>query len=109
MSWLRASRRDCHNLVSLEPERLYRYNPWLSEGVSIQLELIAENRVGLLRDIANVISRFGANIEKIKNSHLKSGTYSKITLKVLTADIADAAELIRALQEVETVTEVKRV
>jgi GTP pyrophosphokinase len=106
---LTVHRRDCHNLVSLEPERLYRYNPWLSEGVSIQLELIAENRVGLLRDIANVISRFGANIEKIKNSHLKSGTYSKITLKVLTADIADAAELIRALQEVETVTEVKRV
>lgn len=105
---LTVHRRGCHNISSLEPERLYNYNPWLSEGVSIELEILAENRVGLLRDVTEVISKFGANIEKINNTHLKGGLLSKIHLKLITADIAEAAELIRALQEVETVTEVKR-
>jgi GTP pyrophosphokinase len=106
---LTVHRRNCYNLASLEPERLYRYNPWLSEGVVIELVVMAENRVGLLRDITDVISQVGANIEKINNTHLKSGAMSKINLKLVTADIAEAAELIRALQEVETVTDVRRI
>lgn len=106
---LTVHRRDCYNLRSLEPERLYRYNPWLEEGVNIALEIKAENRVGLLRDVTEVISEYGANIEKITNSHLKGGLLSKIRINVVTTDISEAAELIRALQEVETVTEVKRV
>jgi GTP pyrophosphokinase len=106
---LTVHRRDCHNLVSLEPERLYHYNPWLGDGMTIDLEILAENRVGLLRDVTGVITAYGANIEKIKNSHIKAGLFSKIRLKVVTADISEAAELIRALQKVETVTSVKRV
>lgn len=106
---LTVHRRNCPNLESLEPERLYRYNPWLSEGTILELGVLAENRVGLLRDITDVISRHGANIEKIKNTHIKAGALSKISLKLVTADIVEAAELIRALQKVETVIEVKRV
>lgn len=106
---LTVHRRDCRNLLSLESERLYRYNPWLSDGVVVELEIFAENRVGLLRDVTGVISSFGANIEKIKNSHLKQGTISRVDLRVVAADIGEAAELIRALQKIETVTSVVRV
>lgn len=106
---LTVHKRSCRNVSSLESERLYRYNPWLSDGVSLGLEIVAENRVGLLRDVTDVITKFGANIEKIKNTHSRNGQTSRISLKVLTADISDAADLIRALKNVETVSEVTRV
>ncbi len=106
---LTVHKRSCTNIASLEPERLYHYNPWLSSGFSIELEVLAENRVGLIRDVTNVISRYGANIDHIENTHLLDGAKSKIMLTLFVADIAEAADIIRALGEVETVTGVTRV
>lgn len=100
-------KKYCPNIKGLEKERLFKYNPWEKNGFEVPLTIIASNRVGLIRDITEVISGEGVNIEKLKNSRVK-GIGSKINLVISVEDLGLAAKLIRKLADVKDVIEVKR-
>jgi GTP pyrophosphokinase len=105
---LTAHKKGCKNLKSLEPERLIEYNPWAKDLVKVNLEIYGKNRVGLLRDIADVISTKNANIERIKNSHPKGET-TRISLVLSLEDIAVCSDIIKRLASVKDIETVKRI
>lgn len=100
-------KKTCPNLKSLEKERLFKYTPWERECFEVPITITSSNRVGLIRDITEVISAEGVNIEKIKNARIK-GIGSKVNVVVSVEDLGIAAKLIKELSEVRDVIEVKR-
>lgn len=105
---LTAHKKNCRNLKSLESERLISYNPWKTEGLLVRLEVLSKNRVGLLRDITDIISGNGANIEEIKNFHPASGM-SRIKLEITVDDMGVLSEIVKKAGKVKDVESVKRV
>jgi GTP diphosphokinase / guanosine-3',5'-bis(diphosphate) 3'-diphosphatase len=100
-------KKSCPNVANLEKERTFDYNPWLHHGIEIPIEVIARNRLGLIRDVTAVISSENVNIEKFKNNRVKDG-YSKFNIVVSVDDLSLAAKLITRLSQVRDVREVKR-
>jgi len=98
---------SCKNLKSLEEERLFNYNPWTSSKVSLKIEIECQNRVGMIRDITDVISGQKINIEGHTSKVLKER--SIISLKIKVSEISEATELIKRLRKVKDVTSVKRI
>ncbi|MDD3480988.1 MAG: bifunctional (p)ppGpp synthetase/guanosine-3',5'-bis(diphosphate) 3'-pyrophosphohydrolase [Patescibacteria group bacterium] len=107
---LTVHRKDCSNLESLEEERLYYYNPWRDEIKDIEkIEVLAENRVGLIRDISNVIASYGVNIEKITNEHKKGSSLSRVVLALSMVELAELSDLLHALKDIPDVSGAKRI
>lgn len=104
---LTAHKKGCKNLKSLEAERLIRYNPWVRKEIKIKLEVLAKNRVGMLRDITEVISAAGANIESVQNNHL-DGQKTQINLTVSAEDVSVFSEIVRKLLAVKDIASVNR-
>lgn len=104
---LMAHKKGCPNLKSLEPDRLFAYNPWQKELLT-KLEVTALNRVGLLRDITGVISQNNVNIEKITNRHIAKGQKSKIELTISITDVSELPVLIKKILLISDVEGVKR-
>lgn len=104
---LTAHKKGCKNLKSLESERLIEFNPWAKEVFRFNLEILGKNRVGMLRDITEVISSGNANIESVKNSHV-SATETKIDLVISVEDIVAVADIIKKLSSTKDITSVSR-
>lgn len=105
---LTVHKTNCPNLKSLEKDRLFQYNPWVEESLSVSLVVVAENRVGLIRDVSEVISKAGVNIEKIKNRHRAKGKESYIDIVIAVEDISCVVNLIKKLGEIKGVKEIKK-
>jgi GTP pyrophosphokinase len=105
---LTAHKKGCSNLKSLERDRLFEYNPWQKELLS-GLAITAANRVGLLRDIANIISANNVNIEKITNRHIAKGQKSKIDVTISVNDLSELPFILREIASLPDVDEVIRV
>ena len=93
-------RKDCPNITNLdEPERLLEVN-WGAqyESYPVSIVIIAEDRVGLLKDITTTISESRTNITSISSADHEDGTTSIF----LTIDIPDIVHLSRLLGKLES-------
>ena len=93
-------RRDCTNIVSLkEKERLIEVK-WgqIHDVYTVNVEINAWNRVGVLRDITSVIAEENVNISAITTED--HGDTSSI---YLTLDINDMSQLTHLLSRVRSV------
>ncbi len=99
-------KRSCKNIKSLEKDRILEYNPW-KKTIFSEIEIRAANRIGLLFDISQIVSRLEINIDTIKNRHIKEGSQSKINISVQVDDVSELAELIEAINDIKDVFKVK--
>ncbi|HSX48397.1 MAG TPA: bifunctional (p)ppGpp synthetase/guanosine-3',5'-bis(diphosphate) 3'-pyrophosphohydrolase [Candidatus Nanoarchaeia archaeon] len=91
---------DCPNLPA-EPDRVVTAR-WELEGqqdrLVVPLEIVAANRVGLLRDLTGAISAQGINIGQIGSTHRKDGQETVVRLDVELADLFGLANLLKSIE-----------
>jgi len=103
-------RADCHNVLKEEePERLIRVE-WGQKGdlYPTQLQVLAWDRVGLVRDISTLIADEKVNITSMTVAE-SPDRQTSITLAIETSGLAQLARLISKMEGVKGVTSVNRV
>ncbi|MDD1685398.1 DUF5612 domain-containing protein [Methanoregula sp.] len=81
-----------------------------SEPEHLAIRIIAENRRGVLRDIATVVANHDANIVMINQEVFDSGPYCGMAELYFEYDCADASDhdsLVKDLNDIPSVKEVK--
>lgn len=106
-------RRDCHNVlrtVAEHPERFVEVD-WGREAdgsYSVDIQIQAFERVGLLRDITTLLSNEGINVTAVNT---QSDRRSHTALMVITAEVPNIDTLSKVLAQIgqlPNVTEVQR-
>jgi len=93
-------RRDCPNLRNHpEPERLMdlEWGSKLDERYPVKIQVLASDRAGLLRDIADVVSREGVNMRSASADGSEGG-HASLTA---TLEIRGSDQLLRVLSRLE--------
>jgi len=104
-------RRDCSNIADTpEPERLVEiaWGPDASERHPVDVEIRANDRPGLLRDISNLVSSSGVNITSARAEGNKGG----VGWLRLSLEFESAEQVVKVLQRIAhhpDVLEVRRV
>ena len=102
-------RRDCPNVVNHpEPERLMDLD-WgakVGEAYPVDIRVVAGDRAGLLRDIADVVTREGVNMRSAAaEGQDRDGT----VVLIATLDIRESEQLLRVLSRLERLPYVQHV
>jgi GTP pyrophosphokinase len=84
-------RQDCANITSLTPDQHERLMPadWGNTGeapFSAEIEVVALDRQGLLRDISEAISRERTNVTAVNTLSRGAHAFMRFTLQVTSAD-----------------------
>ena len=104
-------RRDCTNIADTpEPERLVEiaWGPDASERHTVDVEIRANDRPGLLRDISNLVSSSGVNITSARAEGNKGG----LGWLRMSLEFESAEQVVKVLQRIAhhpDVLEVRRV
>ncbi len=101
----RADCSDLRNLASKAPERVIE-TQWGTQGGSVfpvDIEIEAQDRAGLLRDIGEVLSR-----EKVNVTATRSQTRQQVARMAFTIEVSDIAALQKALGALREVPGVAR-
>jgi GTP diphosphokinase / guanosine-3',5'-bis(diphosphate) 3'-diphosphatase len=99
-------RRDCANARRAEPARLVEAHWSGSDRVESRLFVEVEDRVGMLKDLAQTVSEQGVNIRAIE-SHQRPETV-EVELVVEVEGVEELRELIQRLERLSGVLTVKR-
>ncbi|MBI2917137.1 MAG: bifunctional (p)ppGpp synthetase/guanosine-3',5'-bis(diphosphate) 3'-pyrophosphohydrolase [Chloroflexi bacterium] len=94
-------RRNCHNIMHEdEPQRIIPV-AWghTARLYPVDIEIMAWDRVGLLRDITSVISAEKINIASLNSGEPRDGVYAT----TITVDISGIEQLSRLLSKLEGV------
>ncbi len=97
-------RQDCPNVIGLAPDQRERLMPadWGKTGdeapFSADLEVVALDRQGLLRDVSEAISRERINVTAVNTLSRGAHAYMRFTLQVGSAD-----GILRVLRQVSDV------
>ncbi len=105
-------RQDCPNVTGLTPEQRERLMPadWGKAGeeapFSADLEVVALDRQGLLRDVSEAISRERINVTAVNTLSRGAHAFMRFTLQVGSAD--GIARVLRQVREVPGVDTARR-
>ena len=104
-------RADCTNVKYLEPERLIEA-VWpaqnaVGEKFISSLGITAEDRTGLVIEVATLINNMKISMTNINARAEKNGT-AVITVSVEISNVADLENLIKKIQSLKGVTSVSR-
>jgi GTP pyrophosphokinase len=94
-------RKDCPNLRNFpEPERLMPldWSAEVGESYAATIRVVATDRAGLLRDIAEVITAEGINVTSAKLTTIKDDRTAQIDA---TLEIRSSDQLVRLLNRLE--------
>ena len=105
-------RRSCPNVARLTASRPQRIMEvaWGASGQSspVQIELVADDRRGLLRDVSDALSNEKADIQAVNTaSNAQTGT-AVMTFQVLILDIAQLQRVLNRLTRVPGVRQLRR-
>ncbi|MEI6266934.1 MAG: bifunctional (p)ppGpp synthetase/guanosine-3',5'-bis(diphosphate) 3'-pyrophosphohydrolase [bacterium] len=98
-------RSDCKNLLTISPERIIDLDMEVNNQLNYEVEIISENRVGVLRDISQVFTSANINIENFQNVRNDEGD-SVINMTLCMDNpmkLADTLPKINSLKGVKTV------
>ncbi|MEO8083320.1 MAG: bifunctional (p)ppGpp synthetase/guanosine-3',5'-bis(diphosphate) 3'-pyrophosphohydrolase [Ardenticatenales bacterium] len=106
-------RTDCRNIAAQrakEPERFIQvaWAPRKSQTVPVELHVYAIDRSGLARDIADVVSRNGINMQGISALARDRDALAVVAVVVELESTDHLADLIDKLQNVTNVIDVRR-
>jgi RelA/SpoT family (p)ppGpp synthetase len=103
-------RRDCNNIVDTkEPERLVDidWGPERGERHTVDVEIRANDRRGLLSDLTNLVTNAGVNITAVRAEGSKGEGWLRMSL-----EFSSAEQVVSVLQRIDRhrdVLEVRRV
>ncbi|MBW2367660.1 MAG: bifunctional (p)ppGpp synthetase/guanosine-3',5'-bis(diphosphate) 3'-pyrophosphohydrolase [Deltaproteobacteria bacterium] len=103
-------RTTCVNALKMNPERRVdvSWNTGEADTYPVKINVQAEDRVGLLADIASTISKQGANILSADSEvHESKSVYQSFTITV--KDTAQLKTVMAAIRRVKPVRSVRRV
>ena len=103
-------RSGCPNILKTNPERLIdvQWDNHASESYPVKIKIRSLDRMGLLADVATIISKYGANILSAKTETRENRTVdSYFTLSVEDTDQLE--QVLAGLKKVKQVIEVFRV
>jgi GTP pyrophosphokinase len=101
-------RADCHNVINhREPERFVEVE-WAAQrgrsyGVPVRLD--AADRVGLLRDISNVVSGENVNMYGVRTTDVNDGAVAIFA----TLEVTSMEQLLRLFARLEMIRSVRGV
>jgi len=101
-------RRDCPNVSRLPQERLID-SAWGEPGgerFEVDIDVLANDRQGLLRDISEVLSREKVNVTATQTSSRSDTAHMMFTVEVL--DVGQVQRLVSAVGDVKGVTRARR-
>ena len=103
-------RSGCHNLrLHSEPERMVDVGWGRSSAMTpTRLQLVATDRVGLLRDITAIVSDEHINIHSITSEEHKEHPSATVSLTVYTTDIQQLSRLFARIEAIPGVISVIR-
>jgi len=105
-------RNDCRNFARMrgeKPERLLQVE-WSSAGetlIEVELVVFAYDRRGLVRDITDVVAQEHLSIEGM-NTLTDEDRIARVAFRLGVANLEQLGKLIRRLQSVPNVSEVRR-
>jgi RelA/SpoT family (p)ppGpp synthetase len=102
-------RRDCPNMQNHpEPERLMEltWGSKLGEVYPVEIQLVAQDRAGLLRDIADVVSREGVNMRSASADGPGKDGFAVLWA---TLEIRGSEQLLKVLSRLERLPYVQAV
>ena len=101
-------RRDCPNVSRMPQERMIE-SAWGQPGgerFAVDLEVLAHDRQGLLRDISELLSREKVNVTATQTASRSDTAHMMFTVEVL--DVVQVKRLLAAIGEVKGVIRVRR-
>ena len=101
-------RRDCPNVSRMPQERMIESGWGRPDGerFAIDLEVLAHDRQGLLRDISELLSREKVNVTATQTASRSDTAHMMFTVEVL--DVAQVQRLLGTIGEVKGVIRVRR-
>ncbi len=102
-------RADCPNIQKADPERIIQvsWDGTQKQLYSVVLQVVAIDRVGLLRDVSTVVSNEKINMRDVQTFDHKDHTVT-IQFAVEVADGAELSRLLLKLERLPDVIEVRR-
>ncbi len=107
-------RRDCHNVlhtVAKHPERLVEvdWGPEQTAGhYSVDIELVAFDRQGLLRDVITVLANEKLNITAVNTTTRRATHTTHMVITVEVPDLGVLSRVLARLGQLPNVTEARR-
>ncbi len=107
-------RRDCHNVlhtVAKHPERLVEvdWGPEQTAGhYSVDIELVAFDRQGLLRDVTTVLANEKLNITAVNTTTRRATHTTHMVITVEVPDLGVLSRVLARLGQLPNVTEARR-
>ncbi|MBF0266158.1 MAG: GTP diphosphokinase [Gammaproteobacteria bacterium] len=107
-------RTDCHNIVEMSREQSQRlidvqWNEQHSSAYSVDIEVIAIDRQGLLRDITTVLANSEINLLSVSSISNKSDMTAKLKLTIEIMGIEQLSSALNKLAQVSNVIESYRI
>lgn len=101
-------RQDCPNVVRMPQERMIESGWGQPDGerFAVDLDVLAYDRQGLLRDISELLSREKVNVTATRTASRSDTAHMMFTVEVL--DVAQVKRLLAAIGEVKGVIRVRR-
>lgn len=105
-------RRDCNNVIALKKNFPYRiidvkWNNDNSEYLEVTISIVANNELGLLGTVSNVIRDLRINILNANFDTKENRSVAKLVLQVNNTNLLE--QLLRKLRTVKGVLEVRRI
>jgi GTP diphosphokinase / guanosine-3',5'-bis(diphosphate) 3'-diphosphatase len=99
-------KKDCPNLSTLDQKKKAKVS-WIKTKIdnSISLKIVAQDRVGMIADILNTISRLKLNVEKLNTDVSKNGRFM-INVRVNLINKNSLINLIKKLKAINEIVDV---
>ena len=107
-------RSDCTGLARMratKPERVLNVC-WSSSDealLSVEISAVAQDRPGLVRDLADVVAAEHVNIDAMTTTTDRQAATANVILKLAVHDLEQLARLLRSLARVAGVAQLRRI
>ncbi len=107
-------RQDCINVLQISDDKKARLVPveWgtnIKNNYSVDIEIIAYNRRGLVRDISSIVSAEEVDIISIESMTDKEANKAQFRLKLEVPGIDSLSRVLTKIQQIPNIIEVYRV
>jgi len=107
-------RRDCHNVIDISPEQNQRiidveWNRDSGQGYTVNVEIIAMDRQGLLRDVLTVLANVDINVLGVSTTTNKKDLSARLRITIEISGIELLSRALNKIAQLANVIEVYRV
>jgi guanosine-3',5'-bis(diphosphate) 3'-pyrophosphohydrolase len=101
-------RADCGSLLTSAPERIIEVDFTSTKKIKVKVEISGKNRVGLIRDVTDLIAKEKLIVDDLKAHNPRPDT-SLLTVAFTLDDPSTLSDLIKKIREVDGIERIKQV